>query len=304
MAGLARIAVLALTLTPVLFASRLTLTSAQSTSDIDLLISRVGERVAEFYKRAQTVMCTEKSTMQPISRDWSGDGMPRTVESDLRIEMQGGDIDMPVEPTLVRDVRSVNGRPPNPRDAKSRFGCTDPNPLSPEPLAFLLPAHREDYRFTSIREANDHGRRALVISFQTAIRKSHLELIQDEHGHDDCFDWKGQASRNGRVWVDPTTDDVLKVESWLAGPIDIQVPEKLQRHYSFSPWIVLERDDQTLRYKPVPFTDPDEALLLPDSVESMTILRSGLQSVRTRAVLTDYRRFLTSSRIKRGRGGW
>lgn len=303
MAGLRRIAALALTLTPILLASSLTVTTAQSTSEIDLLISRVGERVAEFYKRAQTVMCTEKSTVQPVTRDWSSDGMPRTVESDLRIEMHGGDIDMPAEPTVVREVRSVNGRPPKPSDAKSRFGCTDPNPLSPEPLAFLLPAHREEYRFTSVREAKDRDRRALVISFETANRKSRLELIKDEHGHDDCFDWRGSVSRTGRVWVDPATDDVLKVESWLAGPIDIQVPETLRREYSFSSWIVLERDDLTLRYKAVPFTDPDEALLLPESVESITILRNDLQSIRRRDVLTDYRRFLTSSHIKRTVGG-
>jgi hypothetical protein len=284
---------------PLLFLlSAIAPTAAQSATDIDVLISRVGERVAEFYKRAQTVMCTERSTVQPVGRDWSFDGMPRTVESDLRIEMHGGDIDMPAEPSVIREVRSVNGRPPNPRDATSRSGCTDPNPLSPEPLAFLLPSHREEYRFTSVREAKDRDRQVLVIAFQTTNRKSRVELIQDEHGHDDCFDWKGAVSRKGRVWVDPRTDDVVKVESWLEGPIDIQVPPKLQRHYSFASWIVLERDDLTLRYKAVPFSDPDETLLLPESVESLTVLRSDLQSIRRRDVFTDYRRFLTSSRIK------
>jgi hypothetical protein len=35
-----------------------------------------------------------------------------------------------------------------------------------------------------------------------------------------------------------------------------------------------------MRYKTVRFSDPDEVLLLPDSVESMTVARSGLQSTR------------------------
>jgi hypothetical protein len=302
MAGLGRIAALLLTLTPVLFASSLRPTTGQST-DIDVLVSRVGERVAEFYKRAQTVMCTEESTVQPITRDWSSAGMPRTVESDLRVEMQGGDIDLPLEPTVVREVRRVNGRPPNPRDAKSRSGCTDPNPLSPEPLAFLLPAHREEYRFTSVREGKEHDRAALVIAFQTTARKSRLELFKDEHGHDDCFGAKGTESRSGRVWVDVTTDDVLKVETWLDGPIEIRVPSDLQRRDGLPPWVIVERDDVTLRYRAHQFAEPDETLLLPETVESLTIYRNVLQSTRRRAVLSDYRRFLTSTHIKRTVGG-
>lgn len=272
---------------------------AQDSSEIDRLVARVGQRVAEFYRRAQTVMCIERSTVQPVSRDWSADGMARTVESDLRVEMTPGDTDRPVEPTVIRVVRSVNGRPPNPKDAKSRFGCTDPNPLSPEPLAFLLPARRDEYRFTAVREGKDRDRAARVLAFQTANRKSRLELIEDEHGHDDCFDWNGTASRSGRIWLDAETDDVLKVESWLDGPIDIRVPNTLQRRYGMSSWITLERDDLTLRYKNVRFAEPDETLLLPDSIDALTILRTDLQSIRRRDVLSDYRRFLTSTRIKR-----
>ena len=272
---------------------------AQDRSAIDQLVVRVGQRVAEFYRRAQTVMCVERSTVQPVSRDWGSDGMARTVESDLRVEMSPSDTDRPVEPAVIRVVRSVNGRAPNPKDATSRFGCTDPNPLSPEPLAFLLPAHRDEYRFTSIRQGKEGNRPAVVLAFQTANRRSRLELIEDEHGHDDCFDWKGTVSRSGRIWLDAETDDVMKVETRIDGPIDIQVPSALQRRHGLSPWITLERDDLTLRYRNVRFTEPDDVLLLPDTIDALTILRSDLQSIRRRDVLTDYRRFLTSGRIKR-----
>ena len=54
-------------------------TGVAQPSGISLLVSRVGERVSDFYRQAQTVMCTERSTVQPVSRDWSGDGMQRTV---------------------------------------------------------------------------------------------------------------------------------------------------------------------------------------------------------------------------------
>jgi hypothetical protein len=48
----------------------------------------------------------------------------------------------------------------------------------------------------------------------------------------------------------------------------------------------------------VEFTDPAEALLLPESIDSITVLRSGLQSVRRSQVFSDYRRFLTAGRVK------
>jgi hypothetical protein len=291
MAGLRLNAVLALTLTPVLLAATgWPARGSQSASELDQLISRVG---------AQTVMCTERSTVQPVGRDWSVDGMARTVESDLRVEMHGADTDMPAEPTVIREVRRVNGRPPNPRDVKSRSGCTDPNPLSPEPLSFLLPAHREEYRFTSLRSGKDHDRAALIIGFQTVNRRSRVDLIEDEHGHEDCFDWKGSVSKSGKLWVDAVTEDVLKVETWLDGPVDIQVSRALQRRYNLAPSIVLERDDLTLRYKMFRFEEPEESLLLPEAVESLTILRNDLQSIRRHDVFNDYRRFLTSTRIKR-----
>ena len=161
---------------------------------------------------------------------------------------------------VIRDVRRINGRAPRERDKNARSGCTDPNPLSPEPLAFLLPAHRGDYRFTSVRDGKEKGRAALVIDFMSANRESRPELIEDERGRDDCFDWSGPLATRGRVWVDPNTHDVLRVDRRLDGPVDVRVPGTLQRRYGFGPWVVLERDDLTMRYKAVAFSDPDEVI--------------------------------------------
>jgi hypothetical protein len=60
---------------------------------------------------------------------------------------------------------------------------------------------------------------------------------------------------------------------------------------------VIERDDQTMRYKPVAFADPEEVLLLPESVESLIVVRSGLQSTRRTETFRSYRRFLTEGRV-------
>lgn len=271
----------------------------QAPPDVDALLMRVGARVADYYQRAQYVIFVEHSTVQPIQWNWTPDGLSRTVESDLRVEAESTDDGTLPGANLIRDVRRINGRTPRERDKKDRSGCTDPSPLSPEPLAFLLPTHRTKYRFTTVRTGKEQDREALVIDFLSTNRTTRLELIEDERGHDDCFDWAGPIATGGRIWVDAQTHDILRVERRLDGPADVRVPWKLQRRYGFDPWLVIDRDEQTLRYKPVAFSDPDEILVLPSSIVSTTVVRGGLQSTRRTETFSGYRRFLTAGRVIR-----
>ena len=64
-------------------------------------------------------------------------------------------------------------------------------------------------------------------------------------------------------------------------------------------WVTIDRDDLTLNYREVAFSEPDEVMLLPESITATTVLRTSLQSTRRTHQFTDYRRFLTGSRIKR-----
>ena len=267
---------------------------------IEPLMARVAERVADYYRRAQSVICVERSTVQPIQSNWTPNGFARTVESELRVESESADGDSPPQARVIRNVRRVNGRAPRPQDDKDRSGCTDPNPLSPEPLTFLLPDHRHEYLFTKVAEGREKDRAVLIIDFTSANGTSRPELIKDERGHDDCFDWTGPVATRGRLWVDARTQEVLRVDRRLHGPIDVRVPWKLQRSHNLPPSIVVDRDDLTLRYKAVPFTDPDEILLVPESVESLTVVRSALQSARRTETFSDYRRFITTTRIVKG----
>jgi hypothetical protein len=273
--------------------------ASQGPRDVQALITRVGARVADYYRRARSLICVETSIVQPIRGNWSPEGLPRTVESELRLDLDATDGDTLPEPNVVRQVRRINGRAPKERDKTDREGCTDPNLLSAEPLAFLLPQHRDAHRFTSVREGKDRNRAALIVDFVSANRTSRPELIQDERGHDDCFDWSGPVAARGRVWVDALTYDVLRVERHVDGPVDIRVPLALQRRYGLGPWVVLDQDDLTLHYKPVTFSDPEEVVLLPSSIESVNVLRGGLQSVRRTDQFSSYRRFLTRGRIEK-----
>jgi hypothetical protein len=266
------------------------------TAGVDELLARVAARISEYYRRAQSVICTERSVVQPIGAgSYSPEGFARIVESELHVEADAGD--EPGEAKFVREVRKVNGRPPREKDRKDRAGCTDPNPLSIEPLAFLLPAHRSDYVFTAGGPGKDKNRAAMIIDFVSTTRKSSLELRNSSTGIEDCFGWEGDVAVKGRVWVDAATYDVLRVDERFNGRVDVKVPFALQQRHNLSNFMAIERYDSTIRYRTVAFHDPEEALLLPESVDLVMIVRGGLTSTRRNQTFSDYRRFLTGGRV-------
>jgi hypothetical protein len=289
------IARIALVLLAAFGAAFATPADAQAPPAVDQLLSRVGDRIAEFYKRAQHVMVVETSRVQPIDISYSPQGFARLVESELRLDPDGGEA--AGEARVVREIRKVNGRPPREKDKKNRDGCTDPNPLSTEPLAFLLPAHRSEYQFKAAGLAKDRNRPAYRIDFASTNRNSKLELIEDKQGHDDCFDWSGDISVRGRIWVDAEKYDVLRVERSVGGPVDVRVPLPIQRRHNLDSRVVIMREDTTIRYRTISFSDPDETLLLPESIESLSVLSGGLQSTRRSQIYSGYRRFVGDSRV-------
>ena len=262
---------------------------------VDELLARVGERVAEFYKQATTVICMETSTVQAIDIGNSPIGFARTVESELHFEE--GDSRAPADTVVVRKIRRVNGRAPRDEDKRRRDGCTDPNPLSSEPLTFLLPDKRSAYEFKTVRTAKEGTRAVLVIDFTSVNRKSNPVLIEDPGGHDDCFDWSGHIASRGRIWVDTENHDILRVERGLPGPVDVRVPVLIRQRHRLENWIAIVRDDVTIRYKRIAFSDPDEILLLPESIDSLTVVRGGLESTRRSQRFSGYRRFITGGRV-------
>jgi hypothetical protein len=269
--------------------------AAQAQPDVEALLTRIGERVGEFYAATKNVICIETSTAQAIDFNSSPQGFARTVESELRVEADGGQV--PGEAAVLRTVLKVNGRVPRPTDKKDRAGCTDPNPLSAEPLAFLLPAHRSEYQFKRAGTAKDRNQTRWSIDFTSVDRRSNSELIEDPNGHDDCFDWSGHLPSKGRIWVDAENYDVVRIERGLGGPVDVKVPAVIQRRYQLAAWVVIVRDDTTIRYKKISFSNPDEALLLPESIDTLTVVQGGLQSMRRNQRFSDYKRFVTGARV-------
>ena len=270
---------------------------AQSPTDVHAVLRQVSERLSQYYKRAQNVVFTEKKMMQPVSSDYSPQGFARVTEYELRVEADEADGDGSSEVKVVRQLLKVNGRAPREKDKKDRAGCTDENPLSDEPLSFLLPANRGDYAFVLVGPGKGKDQHTLMIDFMSTKREGKGEITEDPAGREDCFSITFPVGVKGRVWVDAATYDVVRVEQRIAGMGDLPVPFKLARRHNLTDHIVLERNDRTIRYKLVAFSDPDETVLLPESIETLRIFRGAIQSSSSRQAFSDYRRFVTGARI-------
>lgn len=269
--------------------------TAQAPPDIDTILARVGAGIADYYLRAQNVICTEKATVQTVGRDYSPQGFARVTEYELRVETDP-DTESP-EAKVVRELRRVNGKAPREKDKNDRAGCTDANPLSSEPLSFLLPAHRAEYTFASTGFGKGRESRSLILEFTSSKGDGKGELIEDPRGHEGCFTFSLPVVMKGRVWIDAETYQVLRVEQRMAGMADLKVPAKLQRKHNLNNNVTVERHDTVIRYKIIPFSNPDEVMLLPESIDTLLMMRGGLESIRSRQAFTDYRRFLTAGRI-------
>ncbi len=270
--------------------------TAQAPGDVDAVLARVGERIADYYRRAQNVVCVEKTTVQPVGRDFSPQGFARVTEYELHVEADASGDEL-AEAKVVRELVRVNGKAPRDKDKKDRAGCTDANPLSAEPLSFLLPAHRSEYTFASGGVGKGKDQNTLIIDFTSGKPEGKGEITEDPRGHEDCFTWSLPVVLKGRVWVDATSYQVVRVEQRMVGMADLSVSTTLQRKHNLDRNVVVERHDTTIRYKTIPFHDPDEAMLLPESIETLIVVRGGLESIRSRQTFSDYRRFLTAGRI-------
>jgi hypothetical protein len=253
-------------------------------------LNRVGGRVREYYQRAQSILSTETVQMQTLGGDMSPVGPARRLVYELRTEWNApGSPGALPEADVVRKLLTVNGRAPNPSDEP---GCADPRTVSPEPLFMLLPEHRREFGFLLGKPQKLGTRVATMIEYISLPVGSNEPTWKK-----DCVSIPLEGRTVGRIWIDADTDDVLRLEEHLVGMIDVKVPRDYART-SGQLWMSLERVDFSIRYKPVSFTDPDEVVTLPASIERLGVFRgSGVSRMRITQTYSGYRRFLTNSRL-------
>lgn len=259
--------------------------------DVDSVLRDVGQRVQQWYGRAQSIVSVETVAIQPLRYDMAPDGFPRRLSYELRVAWdpdQAAPGEFP-EATILRQLITINGRPPRPRDEP---GCMDPKSVSPEPLTMLLPSHRERFRFSLAGTTRVDGRAALMIDYQGVVRGApKVEWTKE------CVSIELPGRSRGRIWVDAESHDVVRLDEQLVGLFDFAVPREHARPGSPTS-MTIERADSSIRYRRVEFDDPPETLMLPASVDIVQIVRGGgVQRHRISQRFTDYRRFVTEGRI-------
>jgi hypothetical protein len=267
--------------------------AAADARDVTAWMTRVGERVQQYYARAQSIICEETVRLQPLGADLlpNGDHV-RELVYELRVAWDAAQASQGTLPeaTVLRQLLTVDGRPPRPGEEP---GCFDRKPVSPEPLGVLLPNRQTDYVFTWKGQGRQNGRASVTLEYKAARPKP-----ADVVWKGDCVSVDLPGRTRGRVWLDVSTTDVLRLDEELTGQFEVQVPRTNPRAARIASSFTIERADSSTLYRPVTFHDPDETVMLPASITSLQVIRnSGVPRLRTHQRFSKYRRFITGARI-------
>jgi hypothetical protein len=258
--------------------------------DFTETLARIAHRVEQWYARAASIVSTENVWIQTLRADMTPDDFPRRLAFELRVDWdpsRTGPASGAIA-NILREPLRVDGR----RPAADDPGCMDPKPVSPEPLGMLLPTRLAESEFTPAGTARIDGRAALLIDYRGLA-----SLPEEITWTKECVSLMLPGRSRGRIWVDAETFDVLRMDDRLVGTFSFDVPrEHIRRGAARS--MIVERADSSIRYRRVAFADPAETLLLPASIETVTVIR-GASTQRTRITqrFSDYRRFITAGRI-------
>jgi hypothetical protein len=255
------------------------------------LMTRVGERVEQYYARARSIVCEEVVRLETLGSDLLSDGSHvRQLVYELRVAWEAATEGTKApEAKVLRQLISVDGRPPRSGDEP---GCLDPKPVSTEPLAMLLSARQREFAFTWRDTGRTAGRPSVSLDYKSMTPKP-----PDVTWAGPCVNIDLPGRTRGRVWVDRNTAEVLRLDEQLIGWVEIPVPRQQRRPGSAMAFVV-ERADSSIRYRPIAFHDPDEIVMLPESIESLQVIRnSGVPRLRIVQKFSNYKRFITAGRI-------
>jgi hypothetical protein len=259
-------------------------TRALPSPDLAGILSGLAERTQRYYDRFISIICTESVHQQDLRFNLTPRGKPRMTVYELSVTrdpQSNADGDFRVERTL----QSVNGRPAR---KNQQPGCTDPKTGTPEPLGFLLAKNQAGFQFSVTGGLSGGPAGARAIDFVESQPKGVTVKWST-----DCFEAQG-GGQEGRLWFDPQTFDVLRLDVRASKPF--LIPDS-SGFFGLQRGIRLERHEFAMRFARVTFENPDETVLLPESIETLTVFR-GPPSLRTTQKLSNFRRFLSEARIR------
>jgi hypothetical protein len=130
------------------------------------LMTRIGERIELYYARARSIMSQESVRLEPLGYDLLPDGSHvRQLVFELRVAWDAvTDGARPPEATVLRQLISVDGRPPRAGDEP---GCLDPKSVSAEPLGMLLSGRQREFAFTWRNVGRTDGHPSVALDYKS-----------------------------------------------------------------------------------------------------------------------------------------
>ncbi len=256
--------------------------------DLDTTLARAGAQLQRRYERAQRIVSTETVSVRSFTHEMRSNGRPRRLVYERRLEWRTQEDGAPVV-MVFRELRSVNGRPPQQADLDA---CLTPLSEVDDPLWVLLPARQAEFDYSLGGLERIDGRLAARIEYVPRERAA-AEIGWDE----DCVSISLPGWYGGEVWVDVASGDVLRLDEHLRGRLEFREPQ--DRSPVRPGTIALERSDLSMRYRSVAFENPTETLMLPDTIERSWTIRGGGFVPRYYRIqeFSDHRRFVTSGRL-------
>jgi hypothetical protein len=166
----------------------------------------------------------------------------------------------------------------------------DPKDVSPEPLAILLPENHKDYVFSIEGRRRVRNRPTVVLAYKSVT----IGPVTAKTSGPDCWSAELPGRGRGKFWIDSETGAILRHDTSLNGLVDIALPAASGR--PDVPTMTVERLESSTVYRAVKFSDPDETIMLPHTVDKLQVVRNAA-NVRMRHEFSGYRRFTTSVRI-------
>ncbi len=258
--------------------------SAGAPTDLTTALAGLAERVQAYYDRISSIICTETVTQRTLTTGLQPTGRPRVTVYELRVTLEQRDKNES-EFRVGRTLQLVNGRRARKHEEP---GCTDPKTGTPEPLGFLLAKNQHRSRFSWPGRISGGPPGTLALDFAQSPPD---RVTVAWNGN--CFQAAG-GGIEGRIWFDPQTFDVLQLQTRLPRPFLVPVPHAVGPAPTS---IRVERSEMLVHFARVAFQQPDEVVLLPESIEVVSLLR-GAPSLKTTQTLSDFRRFLTDAVVR------
>ncbi len=253
------------------------------------ILQKAGERIQKYTDDILSVVCTEVTQQQELQPDLK---TPKNKPTDLVYDFI---IARPSSGTGLRELRemkSINGKPAS-KNANASF--PDPTAYTTTAL-MLLPRARENYTFSYAGTVDLDGRNVLAVDFVPANRRASTVVWERQF-------FRMSFQSRGRIWIDPISYDVLRIDTHLIEPFESGSPRTVRKGpfvlFGPSRQFKVEMWDVAIRFGLVQFQDPDQKLWLPASVESLRVIQgSRIPRLRTTHTFTNYRRFTSQIKIQ------